>query len=228
MGTASPRYYAEVGHVGMGTTSLWVNGEARFPDYVNAKDVNVSGIITAANLNVTSGNLTVGLATLTNIKVGTSATIMMTTSNGVGIGTAAPRAELDVTAHTRLKSHSEEVGIVTVVSNQVNIYLNKANSFICTVTDNVDRFRIYNPDETSATSFTLKLTQDSTGGRNVGIDTMNVGAGGTMPVYWPGGVVPGVTTTANRTDIYSFKIFDGADLEGQGIFGVITGQNFLS
>ena len=152
----------------------------------------------------------------------------MTTSNGVGIGTQAPRAELDVTAHTRLKSHSEEVGIVTVVSNQVNIYLNEANSFICTVTDNVDRFRIYNPDETSATSFTLKLTQDSTGGRNVGIATMNVGAGGTMPVYWPGGVVPGVTTTASRTDIYSFKIFDGADLEGQGIFGVITGQNFLS
>ena len=48
--------------VGMGTTSLWVNGEARFPDYLNAKDVNVSGIITAANLNVTSGNLTVGLS----------------------------------------------------------------------------------------------------------------------------------------------------------------------
>jgi len=227
LGTESPRYYAEIGHVGMGTTSLWVNGEARFPDYLNAKDVNVSGIITAANLNVTSGNLTVGLATITNIKVGSSSTILMTTSDGVGIGTQAPRAELDVTAHTRLKSHSEEVGIVTVVSNQVNIYLNEANSFICTVTDNVDRFRIYNPDETSATSFTLKLTQDSTGGRNVGIATMNVGAGGTMPVYWPGGVVPGVTTTANRTDIYSFKIFDGADLEGQGIFGVITGQNFL-
>ena len=228
LGTISPRFNAEIGFVGMGTTSLWVNGEARFADYLNAKDVNVSGIITAANLNVTSGNLTVGLATLTNIKVGSSSTIMMTTTSGVGIGTQTPRAELDVTAHTRLKSHSEEVGIVTVTSNQVNIYLNEANSFICTVTDNVDRFRIYNADETSATSFTLKLTQDGTGGRNVGIDTMNVGAGGTMPVYWPGGVVPGVTTTASRTDIYSFKIFDGADLEGQGIFGVITGQNFLN
>ena len=52
--------------------------------------------------------------------------------------------------------------------------------------------------------------------------------GADIQVRWPGGVVPGVTTTANRTDIYSFKIFDGADLEGQGIFGVITGQNFLS
>ena len=36
----------------------------------------------------------------------------------------------------------------------------------------------------------------------------------------------GVTTTASRTDIYSFKLFDGADVGNQGIFGVITGQNF--
>ena len=46
MGTISPRFNAEIGFVGMGTTSLWVNGEARFADYLNAKDVNVSGIIT--------------------------------------------------------------------------------------------------------------------------------------------------------------------------------------
>ena len=87
LGTESPRYMQKL-VCWNGNYFIWVNGEARFPDYVNAKDVNVSGIITAANLNVTSGNLTVGLATLTNIKVGTSATIMMTTSNGVGIGTA--------------------------------------------------------------------------------------------------------------------------------------------
>ena len=106
----------------------------------------------------------------------------MTTSNGVGIGTQGPRAGLDVTAHTRLKSHSEEVGIVTLYLTKLISILTK-QQLICTVTDNVDRFRIYNPDETSQTSFTLKLTQDSTGGRNVGIATMNVGAGGTMPVY---------------------------------------------
>ena len=229
LGTASPRFYAEIGYVGMGTTSLWVNGEARFPDYVNAKNVNVSGMLTAAGLDVAGGNLTAGIITATNIKVGTSSTIMLTTANGVGIGTAAPRAELDVTAHTRLKTHSEQVGIVTVASNQVNIYLNEANTFICTVTDSINRFRLYNADHTSATSFTLKLTQNSTG-YNVGIDTFHVGAGGTMPVHWPSGVVPEVTTTAERTDIYSFKVFDGTDdaLTALGIYGVVTGQNFLN
>ena len=62
-----------------------------------------------------------------------------------------------------------------------------------------------------------------------GFQVISKDASGTViPVYWPGGVVPDVTTTASKTDIYSFKIFDGADLDNQGIFGVITGQNFTA
>ena len=51
-----------------------------------------------------------------------------------------------------------------------------------------------------------------------------------MPVHWPSGVIPEVTTTAERTDIYSFKIFDGTDdaLTALGVYGVVTGQNFLN
>ena len=47
-----------------------------------------------------------------------------------------------------------------------------------------------------------------------------------IPVYWPGGVVPTVTTTANRTDIYSFKFFDGSSITTAGLYGVVGGQNF--
>ena len=40
-----------------------------------------------------SGNLTAGIITATNIKVGTVVQLyLLTTANGVGIGTAAPRA----------------------------------------------------------------------------------------------------------------------------------------
>ena len=80
----------------------------------------------------------------------------------------------------------------------------------------------------TAQSFTLKLVQDSTGGYGVGINTIHNGDDDAISVYWPGGVVPDVTSTASKTDIYSFKIFDGADLDNQGIFGVITGQNFTA
>ena len=133
---------------------------------------------------------------------------------------------MDVDAHARFKSYSEGISTVASASNILKVYLNEANTFICTVTESITGIRLYNADTTSATSFTLKLSQDSTGGYGVGINTFYDGDGSVVSVYWPGGVVPEVTTTASRTDIYSFKIFDGNDLANQGIFGVITGQNF--
>ena len=53
-----------------------------------------------------------------------------------------------------------------------------------------------------------------------------MGGGSTFPVYWPGGVVPVVTTTASRTDIYSFKIFDGTNVSSVGMYGIVGGQNY--
>ena len=41
-------------------------------------------------------------------------------------------------------------------------------------------------------------------------------------MYWPSGVVPIVTTTADKADIYSFKTFDG----GGSLYGIVGGQNF--
>ena len=57
----------------------------------------------------------------------------------------------------------------------------------------------------------------------MGIDTFNDSGGSAIPVYWPGGgTLPEVTTTAEKTDIYSFMTFDG----GSSLFGVVGGQNF--
>lgn len=226
IGTTNPRYTAEVGAVGASNTTLYVNGSGFFKDELIAKNANITGILTTSDLDVTSGNLTVGVATATNIKIGSGSTILATTTLGVGIGTFTPRAELDVDAHARFKSYSEGISTVASASNILKVYLNEANTFICTVTESITGIRLYNADTTSATSFTLKLSQDSTGGYGVGINTFYDGDGSVVSVYWPGGVVPEVTTTASRTDIYSFKIFDGNDLANQGIFGVITGQNF--
>ena len=99
------------------------------------------------------------------------------------------------------------IGSGAVCTTRLQTGVGMPQSFILTVTDNVDRFRIYNPDETSATSFTLKLTQNSTGGYGVGINTIHNGDDDAVAVYWPGGVVPEVTTTASKSDIYSFNIY---------------------
>ena len=73
--------------------------------------------------------------------------------------------------------------------------------------------------------FNIDISQDENGGDSIAIDNFKFN-GNTIPVYWPGGVVPTVTTTASKTDIYSFKIFDGSNPVGSGLYGVIGGQNF--
>ena len=35
-----------------------------------------------------------------------------------------------------------------------------------------------------------------------------------------------MTPTANRTDIYSYKFFSGANITSMGLYGVVGGQNF--
>ncbi len=146
----------------------------------------------------------------------------------VGIGTTIPRAHLDVEGHTKFKTYSENVEYLSVVANVVTIDLSKAQSFICTATSNIDQFTLTNIPSGS-TQFTIKIDQDSTGGRTVGIDTFKTIAPATIPVYWPGGgVLPIVTPTASRSDIYTFKTFDGSNITSVGLYGVVVGQNFAN
>ena len=133
---------------------------------------------------------------------------------------------LDVGGHTKLKTYSENVAAASIDSNQVEIDLSVAQSFTITASGNIDSFILANTPSGS-TSFTLKIVQDGFGGRSVGIDTFKTAGGQAIPVYWPGGgVLPTVTTTANRTDIYSFKTFDGDNVATAGLYGVVGGQNF--
>ncbi len=144
----------------------------------------------------------------------------------VGIGTTVPRAKLDIEGHTRLKTYSENVDLITVSSGIATVDLSRAQSFICTATGNINEFIVLNAPAGS-TQFTLRIDQDSTGNRAVGIDTFKTSGGDSIPVYWSaGGVIPGVTTTASRTDIYSFKTFDGTNITSSGLYGVVVGQNF--
>ena len=237
IGTTAPRFNLELGSIGSATTSIYAHGEAKFVGMVTATNTYITGIVTAKGYlldNVSSGTIygsKVGLGTnnplqTVQIGLGNTTDLMVVTGIGsVGIGTTIPKARLDVQGHTKLKTYSESVGVGTVYANEIRIDLSTAQTFECTVDDNVTGFRLYNIP-TDVTSFTLKVTQDTTGSRNVGIDTFYVGAGATFPVYWPGGLVPIVTPTASKSDVYSFKIFDGTNISTVGMFGVIGGQNY--
>ena len=216
------------------STTLLVHGQGTFTGIVTTKDAIVVGVLTASDYdldNSSTGRINVGIATIGTLNVGTGGTII-TSSNSVGVGSVGinsttPQATLDIDGHTLFKTYSERVKYLDISSNVVTVDLSQAQTFICTATSDITQFTLTNLP-IQATSFTLRVEQDATGSRSVGIDTFKTTGGSTIPVYWPGNVVPQVTTTASRTDIYSFKIFDGSNPTTSGLYGVVSGQNFLN
>ena len=150
----------------------------------------------------------------------------VTTSSGnVGLGTGVPRSDIDLEGSTKFKTYFENVEDLDISSGVVTIDLAVAQSFTLTVDEAVTSFTLKN-SPSGATAFTLKIVQDSTG-YSVGIDTFKNVSGTAIPVYWPaGGVVPEVTQTASKTDVYSLMTFDGSNITSSGLYGVVGGQNF--
>ena len=211
-------------------TSVHVMNKAVFAGFTTTQDVLVGGAITATTfrLDSTSDYIRAGVITAVTsvitdtVQVGASGTAVYTTAADlVGVGTLAPRAKFDVEGHTRLKTYSENVWALDVSSGITTVDLSKAQTFTLTVDEAITQFNVINPPS-GATAFTIKILQGSMA-YGVGIDTFKAADGSTgIPVYWPGGVVPIVTPTAAKTDVYSFMSFDSV----ASLFGVIGGQNF--
>ena len=221
---------AQLQIAGTAATSLYVTNGSRFISTATFQtEVSIGGTLSANKFNLngpTEGYINAGVTTSGVIHVGVAGTVLnveLSTAN-VGIGTSTVRSKLDIEGRVRLKTYYEHVHAVTSSSNVVTIDLSEAQNFTLTATENVNQFTIINiPSESS--TFTIKIVQDSTGNRAVGIDTFKTSGGIDIPVYWPGGgVLPIVTPTASRSDIYSFKTFDG----GSTFYGVVGGQNFLN
>jgi len=223
IGTTVPRYNLHLGAVGTGNTDLYVENKSIFTGQVTTQNVSIGGIITATSYRLAGGTGTInaGIVTASTLSVGSGGTVITTSSTSVGIGTLTPRAKLDIEGSVRFKSYSEAVIPLSISSGNVDVDLSKAQTFTLTVSAAVSQFTLLNiPSE--STAFSILITQNAVG-HSVGIDTFKTSAPATIPVYWPGGgVVPIVTTTALKTDMYSFKTFDG----GASLYGVVGGQNF--
>ena len=222
-----------VGAVGYAGTSMHVFSEAKFAGIVTTNNLTVTGFSTVVgnfDIQNSSGQITAGVITSTTLNVGTGGTVVTVLNSvgvgSVGIGSTLPTAALDVGGHTKFKTYSEAVSSPSISANEVTLDLSVAQSFMITASDDINAFVLTNPPSGS-TSFTVKILQDSTGGHSVGIDTFKNSSGIAIPVYWPGGgILPIVTTTADRVDIYSFKLFDGDNVTSSGLYGVVGGQNF--
>ena len=240
IGTTVPRFVLEVGHIGQTTKTFQVNGKSEFTDTLTANAVAVGGALTAVGTytidNVTSGlirasQISVGTQSpteLASFQVGSGSDLLVVKSDGhLGIGTTAPRADVDILGHARIRTQSEDARTVNSVSGEVTLDLNLAQTFyVGGGAGNITDFIVANPPHGSST-FTLVVTNTNPP-KSIAIDSFKMQSNGAVvDVKWPGGVVPIVTNAANAVDIYSFKILNGQTLETQRVlYGVIGGQNF--
>lgn len=101
----------------------------------------------------------------------------------------------------RFQNYSEKIAVAPVASGVLTLNLNNGVIQTVTLTENISdvTFVNYNPNAIYASTVTLRITQDGTGGRGV-----------TWPalIKWPGGTVPTVSSGANNVDEYIFTTFD--------------------
>ena len=234
IGTSLPEQDAAlvIGASGDSTQGLYVNNNAYFAGITTIANSSVTGI-TASDFtltNTTNGKIyasEIGIKTSITtqpFQVGTADSTQVTVISGigsVGIGLTNPSANLEVYGHTKLRTYSEGVNSLSISSNTVTIDLTEAQTFELPATQSVSKFVLQNIPSGSS-SFTIKTVMNATGTWVIDVDNFESQGGASIPVYWPGGVIPTVTNTANAIDIYSFKTFDG----GASLYGIVGGQNF--
>jgi len=189
-----------------------------------------AGTITAALTGNVTGNLTGNVTSSGNVTVGSATTITGGGVNAVGVVSA--------TSYTTKGTGSYQIGgtdIITsgrVIQNSIQrsyaeklyafgntgtaptLDLSNGNFVTATLSANATfAFSLGAGVTSDAIGFTLHLTNDATAGRTI-----------TWPasVKWPNGTVPTRTTTAGRTDVYSFYTIDG----GSNWYGILSIYNY--
>jgi hypothetical protein len=117
-------------------------------------------------------------------------------------------------AGPELRNFTETKTSQSIASNSVTLDYSAGSVFEVTLNANLTTITLSNlPASGKAALITLTLKQDATGGRTV-----------TFPAgwKWPSAVVPVVTSTLNKADIYVLVTYDG----GTTVYASVFGQNF--
>ena len=113
---------------------------------------------------------------------------------------------------SRVVNIGELLNAVGNTSTAATINLSNGNFVTATLTGNCT-FTFSNPS-LGASTFTLFLTNDATAGRTIVWP---------VSVKWPNNTIPVRTTTANRTDVYTFFTVDG----GTNWYGTLSIYNYV-
>jgi len=126
-------------------------------------------------------------------------------------GKFLPLSGGEMTGSLVLKGFSEKSTNITGTGS-VSLNLNNGNTFPINLTGNITGFTLGGTVPTDSFSITMFITQ-------TGTFTVAFTIAGT-DVKWANGVVPTVTTTNGKTDVFAFTKV------GANWYGFIGGQNF--
>ncbi|EAR22912.1 hypothetical protein [Nitrococcus mobilis] len=113
-----------------------------------------------------------------------------------------------------IKAYAETLAKPKIFGGALKIILSVGNVFAVTLTADVKNLSFESaPEGDKAYSFTLILTQDETGGRNISWP---------KAVKWPGGAAPDISTAPNGDTVLRFVTLDG----GVAWRGFLAGKDF--
>ena len=169
--------------------------------------------IGGGNGNITSTSYSSVLNGTTNTASGIASSVLAGTGHTVTGNNSAVIGGSDITA---VSADTVYVPSLNIKDRSYNIaFVSSATSTTTTIdwaTNNVFDYLL-----SAATTFTLS---NPIGGQTIVVAVRQNGTGGFnysfsgSTVFWPGGTVPTITTTANKTDIYTF-----VSLSGNAIYG---------
>ena len=159
-----------------------------------------SGTLTSCTgLPISTGVSGLGSNVATFLATPSSANLASALTDETGSG-AAVFATAPTLARPVLTAFSETLYAFGNTSTAATLALSNGNFVTATLTGNCTFTFSMTSVSSGAYSFTLVLTNDGTGGRSI-----------TWPasVKWPNATVPTRTTTASKTDVYTFFTYDG-------------------
>lgn len=183
----------------------------------NCTGLPITGLTASTSTALGVGSIELGHATDTTIARSAAGTV---TIEGVTVATATNTLTL---TNKTLTSPTLTTPVLTAPSETINAHgntgtaatlaLSSGNVITATLTGNCTFTFSTTGLSSGAYSFTLILTNDATAGRTI-----------TWPasVKWPNATVPTRTTTASKTDVYTFFTTDG----GTNWFGNLSLYNY--
>ena len=176
--------------------------------FSGASNYGTSGQVLTSNGNATPSWSTISANTLLPSQTGNSGKVL--TTDGTTASWTAPGSNFSSQVIFG-RSYVEAVSVISPAAS-ITIDCGLSNNFQLLLTTNITVINFSNVP-TGLFTCTLILTQDGTGGKQV-----------TFPssFKWAGGAAPTVTSTSNKTDIYTFMTTN----QGVSWFAFTAGQNF--